>query len=92
MSHWRRIVMVVYGLVAVLVLIVILTRLAGPVFNVAEGMEIAKQGSPFYGAYDFIKNVSYALIVPIFILAYYGWLIVGPAQDELQQERRRRGL
>lgn len=92
MSHWRRVVLVVMGLVATLMLIVILTRLVGPVFNVAEGMEIANQSSPFYGAYDFLKNVAYVLIVPIFILAYYGWLIFGPAQDELQRERRRRGL
>jgi len=92
MSHWQRIVLALMGLIAVLVLIVVLTRVAAPVFNVAEGLAIAETSSPFYGAYDFIKNVSYVLIVPIFILAYFGWLIVGPAQDELQRERMRRRL
>lgn len=92
MTHWQRIVLVVTGLLAVLMLIVVLTRAAGPAFNVAENMTIANTSSPFNPAYAFIKNVSYALVVPVFILSYFGWLIFGPAQDELQSERRRRGL
>lgn len=92
MSHWRRVVLVAMFLISLLVLIVFLTRVAGPMFNVAEGMAIASPSSPFNGAYEFIKEVSYLLIVPVFALTWFLWLVFGPAQDELQKERRRRGL
>lgn len=92
MSHWRRVVLVSKFLVAILVLIVFLTRVVGPAFNVAEGLAIANQSSPFFSAYMFFQEISYILIVPIIIMGVVLWLVFGPAQEELQKERRRRGL
>lgn len=92
MSHWRRVVLVSKFLVATLILIVFLTRVVGPAFNIAEDHAIATEASPFFGAYMFFQDISFILIVPIIIVGVVLWLVFGPAQEELQKERRRRGL
>lgn len=90
MSHFRRILWSASALLMVIVLIVFLTRVAGPLFGVADTMAIGQTSNPFYGAYDAIKTISYFLVVPVFLIAMLVYLIFGPAQDELQRERRRR--
>ena len=94
MSHWRRVVLVAMYLLTVLVFIVFLTRVVAPFFNVAYDLDLAivDSSSPFHGAWVFLQEVSFWIIVPMFILALFLWLVFGPAQDELQKERRRRGL
>ncbi len=92
MSHWRRVVLMTQFLVVILFFIVFLTRVVGPMFNVGADLAIAESSNPFNGAWVFLQEVSYILIVPILILSVILYLVFGPAQEELQKERRRRGL
>jgi hypothetical protein len=73
------------GLVAVLTLIVIITQLLAPVFDIASNHPLG----PFQGAFEMIRTVTYWMLVPIFGLSLVAYLVFGPAQDELQRERRR---
>lgn len=90
MSHLRRIVLMAGAILSVIVLIVFLTRVAAPLFDVADGLAIGQASSPFNDAYWVYKQVGYILIVPIFLIGYFAYMVLGPAQDELQRERRRR--
>lgn len=90
MSHWQRIVLSAMALAGILFLIVILTQMGGPLFDLANSEAVGDSSNPFHGALSWIQDVAYVLIVPIFALGYLGWLIFGPAQDELQKERQRR--
>jgi len=92
MGHWGRVVLVFKGLALIILFIVLLTRVAGPLFVVAENQTIANSSSVFHPAYAFIKQASYWLLVPLFTLGYFAYLVIGPAQDELQKEKKRRGL
>lgn len=85
MGHWQRIVYVMSGLVSVLILIVIITQLLAPVFDIAAQHDLG----PFQPAFAMIKTVSYWLLVPIFGLSLVAYLVLGPAQEELQREKRR---
>lgn len=94
MSHWRRVVLVARYFLVMLVFIVFLTRVVGPFFNTAYDLNLAivDSSSPFNGAWVFLQEVGFWIIVPMLILTLFLWLVFGPAQDELQKERRRRGL
>lgn len=92
MSHFRRILWSASAILAIIVFIVFLTRVAGPLFGVADTLAIGQPSNPFYPAYNAIKNISYILVVPVFFIGVFVYLIFGPAQDELQRERRRRQL
>lgn len=86
MSHAQRVVFVMSGLVALLIFIVILTQLIAPVFDIASQHNLG----PFQGAFETIRTISFWIMVPIFGLSLVAYLIFGPAQEELQKERRRR--
>jgi hypothetical protein len=88
MPHWQRVVYVMSALVSILVLIVILTQLVAPVMDIAETHNLG----PFKPAYETIKTISFWLLVPIFGLSTFAYLVMGPAQEELQKEKRRRKL
>lgn len=92
MSTVRRIGFVVYLLIGVLILIVALTRVAGPAFQAAESSQFALTNGPFAPAYEFIRTVTYTLIVPAYLLPAIAYLVFGGAQEEVQKERRRRRL
>jgi hypothetical protein len=88
-GHLQRVAYTVSGIVSVLIFIVILTQLIAPVMNIAETQ---MQLGPFEPAYTVIKTVSMWFMVPIFLLSLFAYLILGPAQEELQKEKRRGGL
>lgn len=88
MTHLQRVAYVAGGLLTVIVLIVMITLLFTPVFNVAHDMGVG----PFQPALDVIETVTYWLLVPIFGLSLIAYLIFGPAQEEVQKDKRRRNL
>lgn len=88
MTHLQRVAYVASGFVSVITLIVIITRVLTPVFNVAHELGVG----PFAPALGMIEAVTYWLLVPIFGLSLVAFLIFGPAQEEMQKERRRRQL
>lgn len=92
MSHWQRVAFTVKSLLLILVLIVFLTRVIAPIMNVGETMAIGDSSSPFHGAWTFFQEISFWIIVPLFIGVVIAYLVFGSAQEELQKERRRRGL
>lgn len=88
MSHLRRVSYVFSGLMALLVFIVMLTQLFAPLFAIAHQHHLG----PFAPALAVIETVSFWLLVPIFGLSLIAFLLIGPAQEELQKEKRRQGL
>ena len=92
MSHWQRVVLMGQFLVVILVFIVFLTRVVAPMFNVGADLAIGDPSNPFYGVWVFFQEISFILIVPLLLVTVVLYLVFGPAQEELQKERRRRGL
>jgi len=85
MSHFRRVVFVLTGLLSVLMLIVIITNVIAPVMTLAETHNLG----PFQSAFDMIKTVTYWILVPLFGVPLVLYLIFGPAEEERQRKRRR---
>lgn len=92
MSHWQRVVLMGQFILVILLLVVFLTRVVAPIFNVGADLAIGESSNQFHGVWVFFQELSFWLIVPILLLSVVLYLVFGPAQEELQKERRRRGL
>lgn len=92
MSHMQRIILIGGFFLSIAVYVVFMTEVVTPIMNVAESAPFKVQNGPFSGAYLFIRDVGFLLMVPIWILTGFAYMIAGPAQEELQKEKRRRQL
>lgn len=76
----------------ILVFIVFLTRVVAEFFDAGADLAIGNPGNEFNTVWVLLQEISFWLMVPIFILTVILYLVFGPAQEELQKERQRRGL
>lgn len=86
----RRVVLGAIFLLQIIIFVIFLVKVAGPFFAEAEALGV--DSGPFAPAYTAIKSITYLLLVPSMLAPVVLWMVLGGAQDELQEERYRRRL